>query len=72
MIAAYPMEHTLDGLLRGQGSAVCPGKRPKVVGFTGGLGGRDVAVSQFIDMVNRGEKTDKQAADEIQIIGVRE
>lgn len=46
--------------------------RPKVVGFTGGLGGRDVAVSQFIDMVNRGEKADKQAADEIQFIGVRE
>lgn len=46
--------------------------RPKVVGFTGGLGGRDIAISQFVDMVNNGEKTDKQTVDEIDIIGVRE
>jgi pyruvate ferredoxin oxidoreductase alpha subunit len=46
--------------------------RPKVVGFSGGLGGRDVAIAQFIDMINKGEKADKQATDEIEIIGVRE
>lgn len=46
--------------------------RPNVVGFTGGLGGRDITIAQFIDMVDRGEQADKQAQDEIQIIGVRE
>jgi len=46
--------------------------RPKIVGFSGGLGGRDIAIAQFVDMINKGEKADKQAADEIEIIGVRE
>ncbi len=47
--------------------------RTKVVGFTGGLGGRDIPVSKFEEMVARGlEVADKGEKEEIQMIGVRE
>ncbi len=47
-------------------------RKPDVVGFVGGLGGRDVSVSQFVDMVNRGIQAAKKGRDEIEIIGVVE
>jgi len=46
--------------------------RPNVVGFVGGLGGRDMRVSQFKDMVNKGEQVAGKKRDEIEIIGVHE
>lgn len=48
------------------------GSKPNVVGFVGGLGGRELTVAQFIDMVNNGEQAVKKGRDEIEIIGVIE
>jgi pyruvate ferredoxin oxidoreductase alpha subunit len=48
-------------------------KRPKVVGFIGGLGGRDISVEQFKQMVTKGlERAEKGIEEEAEIIGVRE
>lgn len=48
-------------------------KRPKVVGFVGGLGGRDISMSGFEDMINRGAEI-ARAGDgrEFEIFEVRE
>ncbi|RLC91872.1 MAG: pyruvate ferredoxin oxidoreductase [Chloroflexi bacterium] len=47
-------------------------KRPKVVGFIGGLGGREIAVAEFKQMVSRGrEAADKGAEAVPQITGIR-
>jgi pyruvate ferredoxin oxidoreductase alpha subunit len=47
-------------------------KRPKVVGFIGGLGGRDITVKEFKEMVSRGiEAADKGAEAVPQMIGIR-
>jgi len=47
-------------------------KRPKVVGFIGGLGGRDISVEQFREMVARGrEAVARGGEEETQMIGVR-
>lgn len=46
--------------------------KPDVVGFVGGLGGRDMRVSQFKEMVDKGEQASKRGKDEIEIIGVCE
>ena len=47
--------------------------KPKVVSFVGGLGGRDIHVSGFEAIVNRGiEIADKGSENEFEIFGVRE
>jgi pyruvate ferredoxin oxidoreductase alpha subunit len=47
--------------------------KPKVVSFVGGLGGRDIHVSDFEAIVNRGiEIADKGSDNEFEIYGVRE
>ena len=48
-------------------------KKPKVVGFVGGLGGRDITVDGFEEIVNRGiEISQKGSKKEFEIFGVRE
>jgi pyruvate ferredoxin oxidoreductase alpha subunit len=48
-------------------------KRPRVVGFIGGLGGRDITVAQFAEMILRGvEIADQGIESEAEIVGVRE
>jgi len=48
-------------------------KRPKIVSFVGGLGGRDIAVAGFEEIVNRGiEVSQKGSENEFEIFGVRE
>ena len=48
-------------------------KKPKVIGFVGGLGGRDITVDGFEEMVNRGiEISQKGSEKEFEIFGVRE
>lgn len=48
-------------------------KRPKVVGFVGGLGGRDISPSDFEAIINRGiEIAQKGSEREFEIYGVRE
>jgi len=47
--------------------------RPKVVSFVGGLGGRDITVAGFEDIVNKGiEISQKGSNKEFEIFGVRE
>jgi len=48
-------------------------KRPKVVSFVGGLGGRDITVAGFEEIVNKGiEISQKGSEREFEIFGVRE
>jgi pyruvate ferredoxin oxidoreductase alpha subunit len=48
-------------------------KRPLIVGFVGGLGGRDLTVAEFEGMVKRGlEITNTGAEKEYEMFGVRE
>ncbi|MBI2848404.1 MAG: pyruvate ferredoxin oxidoreductase [Chloroflexi bacterium] len=48
-------------------------KKPKVVNFVGGLGGRDITVADFEQMINRGiEIADKGSQHEFEFYGVRE
>ena len=48
-------------------------RRPKVVGFVGGLGGRDISMSGFEEMIHRGiEISHKGSEREFEIYGVRE
>jgi pyruvate ferredoxin oxidoreductase alpha subunit len=48
-------------------------KRPKVVGFVGGLGGRDITPAEFEEIVNRGIEIAQKGSDqEFEIFGVRE
>src|SRR4030042_1932407 len=48
-------------------------KKPKVIGFIGGLGGRDFFVKDFEYMVDRGlEIAEKGSEEEYEMIGVRE
>jgi pyruvate ferredoxin oxidoreductase alpha subunit len=48
-------------------------KRPKVVGFVGGLGGRDIAPEDFEAIIERGISIAKNGSDrEFEIYGVRE
>ena len=47
--------------------------RPKVVSFVGGLGGRDVTVSGFQDIIRKGVRiAEKGSRNEYEIYGVRE
>ena len=66
----------------GQGGPVCSEvksalydeeNKPKVVSFVGGLGGRDITVANFEEIVNRGiEVSQKGSNKEFEIFGVRE
>ncbi|MFC1958756.1 transketolase C-terminal domain-containing protein [Chloroflexota bacterium] len=48
-------------------------KKPKVVNIIGGLGGRDVTVAGFEEIINRGvEMAQKGSEQEFEIFGVRE
>jgi pyruvate ferredoxin oxidoreductase alpha subunit len=48
-------------------------KRPKVVGFVGGLGGRDISPSNFEEIIRRGLEIAQNGSDrEFEIFGVRE
>jgi pyruvate ferredoxin oxidoreductase alpha subunit len=47
-------------------------RRPKIVSFVGGLGGRDISVAEFRQMVSRGTKlAEKGEEDRVEMIGVR-
>jgi pyruvate ferredoxin oxidoreductase alpha subunit len=66
----------------GPGGAVCSEikaalynqeKKPKIVSFVGGLGGRDITVAGFEEIARRGiEIAEKGSAQEFEIFGVRE
>ncbi len=48
-------------------------KKPKVVGFVGGLGGRDISTAGFEDMIRRGIKIARTGSkQEFEVFGVRE
>ncbi|HUU65145.1 MAG TPA: transketolase C-terminal domain-containing protein, partial [Dehalococcoidales bacterium] len=48
-------------------------KKPKVIGFIGGLGGRDISMSGFEEMVNQGIEIAQTGSErEFEIFGVRE
>ncbi len=48
-------------------------KKPKVVGFVGGLGGRDISAAGFEDIINRGIEIARSGSDqEFEMFGVRE
>jgi len=48
-------------------------KKPKIISFVGGLGGRDISVAEFEEMVTRGiEIAQKGSPNEFEKIGVRE
>ena len=48
-------------------------RRPKVVGFVGGLGGRDISVAGFEEIVDRGVEISRTGStQEFEIFGVRE
>ncbi len=48
-------------------------KRPKVIGFVGGLGGRDITPAGFEEIVDRGIEISQKGSDqEFEIFGVRE
>jgi pyruvate ferredoxin oxidoreductase alpha subunit len=48
-------------------------KRPNIVGFVGGLGGRDITVAEFVEMVKKSpELVNKGAEKEFEMFGVRE
>ena len=55
-------------------SALYPLKvKPRIVNFVGGLGGRDITVDGFIDMVLKGiDKAKREPYDELEMVGVRE
>ena len=47
-------------------------KQPKIASFVGGLGGRDINVEGFIDIVNKGIETAGKSESEFEFYGVRE
>jgi len=48
-------------------------KRPKIVSFVGGIGGRDISPAGFEEIINRGvEISEKGSPNEFEIFGVRE
>ncbi|MFC1987203.1 transketolase C-terminal domain-containing protein [Chloroflexota bacterium] len=48
-------------------------KRPRVISFIGGLGGRDISVTEFETIINQGMKVPRQGSgQEYEIVGVRE
>jgi len=48
-------------------------KKPKVIGFVGGLGGRDISMAGFEEMINKGVELARTGSErEFEIFGVRE
>ena len=48
-------------------------QRPQVIGFIAGLGGRDISVEGFQDMIHRGiDKAEQGKFAEIEVFDVRE
>jgi len=48
-------------------------KKPKIVGFVGGLGGRDISAAGFEEIINRGIEISQAGSDqEFEMYGVRE
>ncbi len=48
-------------------------KHPRIIGFVGGLGGRDITVAGFEEMVKKGvEIVDRGVEKEFEMFGVRE
>jgi pyruvate ferredoxin oxidoreductase alpha subunit len=48
-------------------------KKPKVIGFVGGLGGRDITPAGFEEIINKGIEISQKGSDkEFEIYGVRE
>ncbi len=48
-------------------------KKPKVISFVGGLGGRDITVAGFEDIINRGIEISQEGSEkEFEMFGVRE
>jgi pyruvate ferredoxin oxidoreductase alpha subunit len=48
-------------------------KKPKIVGFVGGLGGRDITPAGFEEIINKGIEISEKGSDkEFEIYGVRE
>jgi pyruvate ferredoxin oxidoreductase alpha subunit len=48
-------------------------KKPKVIGFVGGLGGRDISPDGFKEMINRGIEISQTGSEqEFEMFGVRE
>lgn len=48
-------------------------KKPVIVNFVGGLGGRDISESAFVNMIKRGrERAEKGMVDDLEMIEVRE
>jgi pyruvate ferredoxin oxidoreductase alpha subunit len=48
-------------------------KKPKIISFVAGLGGRDITVAGFEEIINRGiEVAEKGSRNEFEIFGVRE
>ncbi|GAI47001.1 unnamed protein product, partial [marine sediment metagenome] len=48
-------------------------KKPKVISFVGGLGGRDITLAGFEDIVNRGIEISQTGSEqEFEMFGVRE
>jgi len=47
--------------------------RPKIISFVGGLGGRDISVEAFENMINRGlDRAERKEFGEFEMIEVRE
>ncbi len=48
-------------------------RKPKIVSFIGGLGGRDISVAGFEELVNRGMEISRKGGEqEYELVGVRE
>lgn len=48
-------------------------KKPRIVSFVGGLGGRDISPANFVSIINRGIEISNQGSNrEFEIFGVRE
>ncbi len=48
-------------------------KKPKIISFIGGLGGRDISVDGFAEIINRGIEISRTGSEqEYEIVGVRE
>jgi len=48
-------------------------KKPKIIGFVGGLGGRDISMAGFEDMINKGIRISQIGSEqEFEMFEVRE
>ncbi|MBI2092805.1 MAG: pyruvate ferredoxin oxidoreductase [Deltaproteobacteria bacterium] len=47
-------------------------KRPAIVGFIGGLGGRDILPENFVELIKKGQSIAAQGQEKFEMYGVRE